>query len=488
MNILKKGDSFGKYKLIEFIGSGATAEVWSCTDPNNNLFAIKVFAAQLGLDDLSLKELENVYRNTTDIVHENILPPIDFGTVLNRAFFIFDKICENSLAGDFKQRWIDASGGEFNSSHSGLFSEDEIAEIILQVARGLDHLHVEERKVHLDMKPANVLYISNVSTNKRQYLIHDLDISVDLRKTIMRVGAGSDNSSNGFGMAPGYASPEQFTTNYHPASSSDIFSLGISLFELTSGFLPGGEGSFGRGMTSKTHIPRIQGNYSAGLREIVAACMQFHAEIRPTADDLIDAAEQYLSGNGWPKVKIKEPSKVSFVKIAAALAIVGISIFGLTNFVNTNDPGSDARELMQLGGKKNWVQALELLNESYSDNVSEALWTQIEGVKKIVSSYSEIGSLKNEGVIVKSTNGFVGLIDSVGNEIIPIRYEAIGDDFSNGYIVVAKGGYTGIVNQQGEEIISPTRYKGIGMIKHNIATIGGECIDLKTKKLINCRN
>ena len=491
MSFLSPGNKLGKYELVEFVGSGATAEVWSCRNGSDRLSAIKIFAPQLGLDKYGIQELKRVFMDTKGISHSNILPPTDFGEYNNRAYFIFDKLCEGNLANDFKQRWMDASGGEYGSSQSNLFSEEEVAEIILQVGSGLNHLHTVENMVHLDVKPSNILFTTEPEFGDRQYVLHDLDISVDLKKTIMRVQPG-EGSTGGFGMAPGYAAPEQFKSNYNPEYASDIFALGVSLFELTSGYLPGGEGAYGRNLTNDIRIPRITGNYSSGLRELIAACMQYKKEKRPNAELLVSAAQGFLNGNPWPKVKIDEPSKLPIKGISLLVFLIGllsIVFFYGPKVIAESTSKDDAINLLRMGGKENWQSALSMLQMDYSQNSSPETWNQIENVKNILAQYSEVGLMTEHGVRVKKDNK-MGYVSMDGDIIIPLNYTSIANEYKFGFIPVTKGNYTGICDLNGREVIKPKKYKGIAEIyKDYTASIGSNCFDLNSGgKKIECKN
>ena len=171
--------------------------------------------------------LEKEFEITKDIQHKNLLTPKELGE-FNGTFYLISEFCENSLMDELKIR-IDKCNSSNKKVH---FSEDEIAKLIHDVSSGLAFLHAHGF-IHGDIKPDNIL-LKKVK-GKLNYLISDFGISTQNRKTLI----GDELDSHELlltGISVAYAAPEQFFGRIY--DESDIFSFGVTLYELISGQLP----------------------------------------------------------------------------------------------------------------------------------------------------------------------------------------------------------------------------------------------------------
>ena len=103
-----------------------------------------------------------------------------------------------------------------------------------------------------------------------------------------------------------YMGPEMFSANPQAVKATDIWALGVSLFELMSGDLP----FFGQGggmLLRGAEIPAIQGHFSEELKKTVQSCLARETWDRPTAEQLRDYAEAKLQG-GNPDKTWGEPN------------------------------------------------------------------------------------------------------------------------------------------------------------------------------------
>lgn len=111
------------------------------------------------------------------------------------------------------------------------FPEREVFRFLRDVAAGLEFLH-ERDIVHQDIKPANILIDAS-----GQYVITDFGISTRVRNTL-RKSATQQKSSEG---TIAYMAPERFGRDNMPVKASDVWSLGVTVFELIAGYVPFGE-------------------------------------------------------------------------------------------------------------------------------------------------------------------------------------------------------------------------------------------------------
>lgn len=258
MEELKVGDIIKeRYSLIRFLGNGSFGEVWLAHDQlSGREVALKIY---LTLDPAGVDEFQREYANTIDLSCPYLLTPEYFDVYRRRPFLVM-KYCENGSS----------------SKLVGSINEVLLWQFIQDVANGLAVLHNQSNPiVHQDIKPDNILIDGN-----GRFLITDFGISKRLRAT-MRRQSKRDVSS---GAMP-YMAPERFDSNPRLNTSSDIWSVGASIYELAMGELP--FSGFGGAMQRNgADMPSLSENYSPVLNEIMQRCLSPEAGDRPTAVDL----------------------------------------------------------------------------------------------------------------------------------------------------------------------------------------------------------
>lgn len=291
MEELKVGDIIKeRYSLIRFLGNGSFGEVWLAHDLlSGREVALKIY---LTLDPAGVEEFQCEYANTIDLSSQYLLTP-EYFDVYGRRPFLVMKYCENGSS----------------SKLVGCISEVLLWQFIQDVANGLAVLHNQSDPiVHQDIKPDNILIDGN-----GRFLITDFGISKRLRAT-MRRQSKRDVSS---GAMP-YMAPERFDSNPRLNTSSDIWSVGASIYELAMGELP--FSGFGGAMQRNgADMPSLSENYSPVLNEIMQRCLSPESGDRPTAVDLSKWASSKTIPNKLladsKKTIAKQPATVQEPKI-----------------------------------------------------------------------------------------------------------------------------------------------------------------------------
>ncbi|VAW78128.1 Serine/threonine protein kinase PrkC, regulator of stationary phase [hydrothermal vent metagenome] len=205
----------GRYQLERELGRGAMGTVYLAEDPT---IGRRVAIKTLPLEDCSgdaeqeqaakrfLQEVEAVGRLT----HPNIVTIHDAGREHDLAYLTMDYVAGESL-----EAWTDCSS---------LLPVWEVLEIAAQVADALDYAHAN-KIVHRDIKPGNILYDRDQGTVK----ITDFGVARILDTSRTRTGTVLGT--------PSYMSPEQ-VAGAKVSGQSDLFSLGVTLYQLLTGFLP----------------------------------------------------------------------------------------------------------------------------------------------------------------------------------------------------------------------------------------------------------
>jgi WD40 repeat protein/serine/threonine protein kinase len=215
------GTVIGPYKLIEPIGEGGMGSVWMAqqTEPVRRLVAVKLIKA--GMDSRQVIARFEAERQALALMdHPNIARVLDGGTTSGgRPFFVMDLVKGNSIT-----RYCD---GHHLTPRQRL-------ELFIPVCQAVQHAH-QKGIIHRDLKPTNVLVA--LYDGKPVPKIIDFGIAKATGQQLTE-----KTLVTGFGAIVGtleYMSPEQAEVNQLDIDTrSDIYSLGVLLYELLTGSPP----------------------------------------------------------------------------------------------------------------------------------------------------------------------------------------------------------------------------------------------------------
>ncbi len=204
-------ERIGRYRIHRLLGKGGFGLVYLAHDEQlHRLVAIKVPHSRLVArpEDAELYLAEA--RTVASLEHPHIVPVYDVGSTAECPFFVVSKYVQGTdLATKLKE---------------SRFSCQKAAELVATVAEGLHYAH-KQGLVHRDVKPGNILIDSEGTP-------HIVDFGLALREE--NIGKGPRYAGT-----PAYMSPEQARGEGHRVDGrSDIFSLGIVLYELLVGRQP----------------------------------------------------------------------------------------------------------------------------------------------------------------------------------------------------------------------------------------------------------
>ncbi|MBK9445723.1 MAG: protein kinase [Betaproteobacteria bacterium] len=209
-------EKIGKYEVIRTLGKGATAIVYLCRDPESNReVAVKVIL--LGRNNAAMsRRLMKLFQTESGIGrrldHPNIVRIYEAVVEPERAYIVME--------------YVDGTPLDQFVSISKLLPLHRVIGIIFKCCLALDYAY-REGVIHRDIKPANILV-----TGDDEAKITDFGLSLNLqqeegRDSTFIMGVGS----------PAYMSPEQIKA-YPLNQKTDLYSLGVVLFQLLTGRLP----------------------------------------------------------------------------------------------------------------------------------------------------------------------------------------------------------------------------------------------------------
>jgi len=272
-------DMIKDYKVIKEIGSGGMGKVYKALHPGLKTHVIikELHASGATIDERFKREAKIMM----SLRHDNIVPVYDYFIENKKKYIVMEYVHGVSLAEIIKARkQMDPKAALM------IFSE---------ASKGLEYAH-QKKIIHRDLKPANILI-----SKKGEVKIIDFGIASyyddgedktqkkETEETLTQTGMA-------FG-TPAYMSPEQIGDTKNVMPQSDIFSMGVILYEMLTGLRP-----FSNAFTTEALSQRIKENYNdvkyedkslpAILQKVIEKCLKPKTSQRYKS---IGAAEKKLS-------------------------------------------------------------------------------------------------------------------------------------------------------------------------------------------------
>jgi len=218
---------FGSYRVLEELGAGGVSTVYKAAQPSlDRTVAIKALKSTMSPGSPFAAQLEREARLLGELGHPNIVLCHDFVKTSEKMYLVLEYIEGFSLA-----ELISRAG-------KGRIALETVAHIGAEIARGLAHAH-ERGIVHRDIKPSNVLLSKRGEVKIVDFGIAQRERLPTADEPLGRrasAGLSRPEENEAFG-TPAYMSPEQVLGEFVDARS-DVFSLGVVLYEMLTGTRP----------------------------------------------------------------------------------------------------------------------------------------------------------------------------------------------------------------------------------------------------------
>lgn len=294
------------YVVESEIGEGGFAHVFAVTDRKlGRRIAVKLLRPEFTANRASVQRFIREAESAAKINHPHILPIFFVGEKAGLVYFAMPLVEGETL--DSKLR------------REGQFPEAEVVRLGAEIAEALAEAH-SHGLVHRDVKPQNVM----LQGAKKRALVMDFGIA--------KAAAGSGEKLTGTGViigSPHYMSPEQAGGDPEVDLRSDIYSLGIVLWEMLAGEVPfdgpSTQGILIQHLTQSVPAIRVKRpNVSAALAKVMARCTEKKKEDRfqtaaEVATALTDAGRGQAPATAKPdRRKLIQMGMIGFFSVVLA--------------------------------------------------------------------------------------------------------------------------------------------------------------------------
>lgn len=281
-----------EYRLEELLGQGGMASVYRALDIHLNRYvAIKIVASPYQKDHDYLLRFEREARAIAQLEHPHVIRLYRYGEAQGLLYMAMQYVEGTDL-----ERIIDSY------RKTGDYMEvEDILRITREITSALDYIH-SRGVIHRDVKSSNVMLDMN-----GRAILADFGL-------VLRMQSGTRGEVFG---SPHYLAPEQAISSAQAVPQSDLYSLGIILFEMFTGKFPfDAPDPLDIAMLhiqQAAPMPRsFRPELSIGIEKVILKALAKKPEDRyPTGKDLADALDRAVQLSGSPKETIAMPQQTT---------------------------------------------------------------------------------------------------------------------------------------------------------------------------------
>ncbi len=335
-----------RYQMIEELGRGGMGRVYKALDLEiDEKVALKVLNPEISSDQKTIERFRNELKLARKIRHKNVCQMFDLDTAENTYFITMEYV----------------SGEDLKSTVNrlGRLSEGKILLIAKQICKGLAEAHRVE-VIHRDLKPQNIMIDRAGDVRIMDFGIARTLQPTGLTETGMMIGT------------PDYMAPEQ-AVGEPIDNRTDIYSLGVILFELATGRVPfKGDTAVSVALKHKTEAPprpkNINPNISERFNDLILKCLEKEKKDRYQSVDEI-LADIVAAEKGHPvadKVIPDRPASVQIPRkrlpLAAVLGPLALIILAIVGYLLIKPKAGGAADVFSLSLDSNPEAVLVFLD------------------------------------------------------------------------------------------------------------------------------
>lgn len=424
-----KGKKIGSYKIESFIGEGGMGKVFSAVDERlNRRVALKILSTKQVFDEEYLQRFEIEARAASTLNHPQILTIYEFGKTED-LYFIAAELVEGKTLRE-------------------LITENElklpaILKIVIQTAEALNAAH-EAEILHRDIKPENIMIRKDGYAKVLDFGLAKLTEKAALEKAGKNLTTFRTKTGRVLG-TPNYMSPEQIR-GQKVDRRTDIFSLGVLLYELVSHRQPFAENSANATIAAiLLDEPNFSEDFDSDvppeLVEIVNTALKKDAENRyQTMDEMIADLKQLQNqlqfeslhdtfGSGKtviPSIRRKKVNPAFFGRYKfplACAAVILLSLAGLGFYFFSNNQSKTIKSIAVMPFVDSGANSeVEYLADGLTESVIDRL-SKLSDVK--VMSFNSVSRFKNESADARTLGRELGV-----EAVLFTRLKQNGEDIS----------------------------------------------------------
>ena len=273
----------GRYEIIEKVGTGGMADVYKAKDQRLNRFvAIKVLKQEFSTDTKFVTKFRAEAQSVAGLSHSSIVGVYDVGDEEGLHYIVMELVEGITL-----KKYIE---------RKGKLEIREALGISIQIAQGLEAAH-DNNIIHRDIKPQNIII-----SKEGKVKVTDFGIA--------KAASSNTITSNAMGSVH-YISPEQARGGFSDGKS-DIYSLGITMYEMLSGTVPfTGDSTVAVALAhiqeEAVPLKQLRTEIPGSVEMIVAKCMQKKPEMRYlNVSSLVDDLKHAMTDPDGDFVKINK--------------------------------------------------------------------------------------------------------------------------------------------------------------------------------------